>query len=118
MVKDAASLPPLSSTNLHNAIMWLHLWFGLSQRVDRRTYLLTGCELMFLKYVVDSTVVWSYTGRWWKPFDYVSPLWSVRAGALQGVPPSVMLGLALWTLPFLWIGVSMSLRRAVDAGRS
>lgn len=26
--------------------------------------------------------------------------------------------LALWTLPFLWIGVSMTLRRAEDAGRS
>ena len=73
---------------------------------------------MLLKYVVDAAVVWSYTGRWWKPFDYVSPLWSVRAGALQGVPPAVMLGLALWTLPFLWIGVSMSLRRAVDSGHS
>lgn len=29
-----------------------------------------------------------------------------------------MLALALWTLPFLWIGVSMSLRRAVDSGHS
>ena len=26
--------------------------------------------------------------------------------------------LALWALPFLWIGVSMSMRRALDAGRS
>ena len=26
--------------------------------------------------------------------------------------------MALWTLPFLWIGVGMSMRRAVDAGRS
>ena len=95
----------------------LRLWFGLSERVDRRTYLLTGAGLMLLKYLVDTTVVFSYTGRWWQPFDYVSPLWSVRAGALRGVPPSVMLGLALWTLPFLWIGVSMSMRRAVDADR-
>lgn len=96
----------------------LSLWFGLSQRIDRRTYALTGVGLMLLKYLVDATVVWSYTGRWWSPLDYLSPLWTVRAGALSGVPPAVMLGLALWTLPFLWIGVSMSLRRLVDAGRS
>ena len=96
----------------------LRLWFGLSERVDRRTYFLTGAGLMLFKYLVDAAVVWSYTGRWWSPLDYVSPLASVRIGALAGVPPAVMLGLALWTLPFLWIGVSMSIRRAVDAGRS
>ena len=96
----------------------LRLWFGLSERVDRRTYFLTGAGLMLFKYLVDAAVVWSYTGRWWSPLDYVSPLASVRIGALAGVPPAVMLGLALWTLPFLWIGVSMSMRRAVDAGRS
>jgi uncharacterized membrane protein YhaH (DUF805 family) len=96
----------------------LRLWFGLSERIDRRTYFLTGVGLMFLKYVVDATLVWSYTGRWWSPLDYVSPLWSVRTGALQGVPPAAMLALALWTLPFMWIGVSMSLRRAVDSGHS
>lgn len=26
--------------------------------------------------------------------------------------------MAFWTLPFLWIGVGLSLRRAADAGRS
>src|SRR6266699_4298697 len=31
---------------------------------------------------------------------------------------SDLLGLALWTLPFLWIGFGMSVRRAADAGRS
>jgi len=96
----------------------LRLWFGLSERVDRRTYFLTGAGLMLFKYLVDATVVWSYTHRWWSPLDYVSPLWSVRTVALQGMPPAAMLGLALWTLPFLWIGVGMSMRRAVDAGRS
>src|SRR2546422_7551435 len=37
---------------------------------------------------------------------------------LCGRPAGVMLGLALWTLPFLWIGFGMSVRRAADAGRS
>ncbi|HKE90480.1 MAG TPA: SRPBCC family protein [Gemmatimonadales bacterium] len=96
----------------------LRLWFGLSERVDRRTYFLTGAGLMLFKYLIDATVVWSYTHRWWSPLDYVSPLWSVRTVALQGMPPAAMLGLALWTLPFLWIGVGLSMRRAVDAGRS
>jgi len=96
----------------------LALWFGLSQRVGRRAYFLSGAGLMLVKYLVDAAVVRQFTGHWWSPLDYLSPLGSVRATALRGVPPGVVLGLAIWTLPFMWIGVSMSLRRAVDAGRS
>jgi hypothetical protein len=73
---------------------------------------------MALKYLVDALVVRQFTGHWWSPLDYFSPLAAVRTTALRGVPPGAVLGLALWTLPFMWIGVSMSLRRAVDAGRS
>jgi uncharacterized membrane protein YhaH (DUF805 family) len=96
----------------------LSLWFGLSRRVDRRTYFLSGAGLMVVKYLVDAAVVQHFTGHWWSPLDYLSPLGTVRATALRGVPPGVVLGLAIWTLPFMWIGVSLSLRRAVDAGRS
>ena len=42
----------------------------------------------------------------------------LRERVLLGVSPGVMLALALWTLPFLWIGFGMSVRRAADAGRS
>ena len=73
---------------------------------------------MLLKYLADAAVVRSYTGHWWSPLDYFSPLGTVRSTELRGVPAGVVLGLAVWTLPFMWIGVSMSLRRAVDAGRS
>jgi hypothetical protein len=69
----------------------LRLWFGFSERIDRRTYFLTGVGLMFFKHGVDTTVVWLSTGRWWSPLDYVSPVWSVRSGALCGVSPEATL---------------------------
>jgi hypothetical protein len=59
----------------------LSLWFGLSQRVDRRAYFLSGAGLMLVKYLVDAAVVRRYTGQWWSPLDYLSPLGSVRATA-------------------------------------
>jgi uncharacterized membrane protein YhaH (DUF805 family) len=43
---------------------------------------------------------------------------SVRAAALGHAPAWVNLALVVWTLPFLWIGVALTLRRLVDAGRS
>src|SRR5437660_2676963 len=73
---------------------------------------------MFVKYAVDAAVVGAYTGRLWTPLQYVNSVTLLREQALSKVPSAAMLGLALWTLPFLWIGFGMSVRRAADAGRS
>jgi len=96
----------------------LRLWFGLSDPVDRRAYVLNGAGLMLFKYAVDAAVVGAYTGRFWTPLQYVNSVTLLREQALSKLPSATMLGLALWTLPFLWIGFGMSLRRAADAGKS
>src|SRR5262249_19641384 len=96
----------------------LRLWFGLSERVGRRDYFVSGAGLMVLKYAIDSLVVWSFTGRWWTPLDYATPLITARQRVLAGVPAPAVIALAILTLPFLWVGVSMTMRRAVDAGMS
>jgi uncharacterized membrane protein YhaH (DUF805 family) len=84
----------------------LKLWFGFSQPVSRRAYLASGLALMGLKYAVEGAVVYGVAGRIWTPLDYLSPtLRRYRE-------------LALWSLPFIWIGASMTVRRWVDAGRS
>ena len=97
---------------------WLRLWFSFHDPVDRRTYLLHGAGLMLLKYGVDAAVVWTFVHRLWTPLAYLNPVWVLREQLLRGAPAWLGPALVLWTLPFLWIGVSMTLRRAVDAGRS
>src|SRR5262245_59908165 len=93
-------------------------WFGLSGRIDRRTYLLSGVLLMALKYAVDAVIVAMVTGNFWGPLSYLHPFLFVRESPLR-LPPSWLLwGLALWSIPFLWIGISLTIRRAVDAGLS
>src|SRR5258707_14594406 len=95
----------------------LRLWFGLSEPVSRRAYALSGFGLMGLKYVTETGLVHHVTGRWLTPLDYASPFLTSRLAAVGG---SDLLTAALiaWTLPFLWIGVSMTMPRAEDAGRS
>src|SRR5438132_7452279 len=73
---------------------------------------------MLFKYAVDAALVWAFTHRLWTPLTYLNPLWVLREQLLRGAPAWLAPALVLWTLPFLWIGVSMTLRRAVDAGRS
>ena len=96
----------------------LRLWFTLTEAIDRRTYLLDGAALMALKYGVDALVVFLVTGNFWSPVDYLLPLYTLRADKLAGAPAWFLPAVVVWTLPFMWVGVAMTLRRAVDAGRS
>ena len=92
--------------------------FSLHGRVDRRTYLATGLGLMIAKYIVDATVIWLTAHVLWTPWDYMLPLLSVKTALIVSIPTAVAFGMLIWALPFVWIGVSMMLRRAVDAGKS
>jgi uncharacterized membrane protein YhaH (DUF805 family) len=99
----------------------LRLWFGLHAPVGRAAYFLSGGFLMGLKYTVDMALFKLVTGRTWTPEAYLSPLLSSRTRFDVPVPPAptwLWIALAAWALPFLWIGVSMTLRRAIDAGLS
>jgi hypothetical protein len=96
----------------------LRLWFSVADPVDRKTYAVHGFGLMAFKYALDAALIWRFTGRFWTPLDYINPLWSARQEVLQGAPAWLAPALVVLTLPFLWIGVSMTLRRAVhDGGR-
>src|SRR5258708_9173441 len=96
----------------------LRFWFGLRDPVPRGRYFRHGASLMAFKYAMDSALVWLVTGHAWRPFDYINPVWSVRAAAIGHMPTWLNLVFAVWTLPFLWIGVALTLRRLVDAGRT
>jgi uncharacterized membrane protein YhaH (DUF805 family) len=92
--------------------------FSLKEPIDRRFYSLMGFLLMTAKYACDAAIVYAMTGAIWTPLHYVSPLLVVRDEVLKLGPSWLTFALALWTLPFLWIGVSMTIRRAADAGHS
>ncbi len=96
----------------------LRLWFSFTEPVDRRTYAVHGFGLMAFKYALDAALIWRFAGVFWKPLDYLSPLWSTREQVLRDAPAWLAPALVIVTLPFLWIGVSMTLRRAVNAGFS
>lgn len=113
----------------------LRFWFTFDEPVDRGSYVRHGAALAVLKYAVDAAVVGLTTGRLWTPLDYVNPplrsLLSDGGAApdlAAGASPDIIVSLlasplvgavlAAWTLPFLWIGVTLSMRRLIDAGWS
>jgi uncharacterized membrane protein YhaH (DUF805 family) len=92
------------------------LWFTFEERVGRRTYFWSALALAALKYAGDSVLVWAGTGQLWDPFEYQSSIIELMAGPLRAAPPWVLVSLIVWSVPFLWVGISMSMRRALDAG--
>jgi uncharacterized membrane protein YhaH (DUF805 family) len=94
----------------------LRHWFGFSTPVGRADYLGTGLVLGAGKYAIDAWVLHAISGRWYTPFEYLNPLFSERLGLIPDSEHWVLLALAAWTLPFIWVGYSMTLRRALDAG--
>lgn len=91
---------------------------GISRRVDRWTYAITGVVLTLVKYGVEVAAFWLLAGVLLTPWEFVNPLLGAREAILRPAPPWLPAILYLWTLPFLWIAVSMSIRRAADAGFS
>lgn len=95
------------------------LLFGLRAPVSRRQYLAAGAALFALKYAVDAAVVYAFLRRAWPPEAYFIPSLTVRDRLLgSNVPTAMHATLALASLPFLWVGLSMSVRRAANAALS
>jgi hypothetical protein len=84
--------------------------------VKRRTYVTAGITLAILKYLGDTLLVWLGTHQLWKPTDYLHILNSLPPGKFSPMHNWVLLSLLLWTIPFVWAGVTLTMRRALDAG--
>ena len=111
-------VPRIRSGRAGTPLDWLRLWFLLRDPVGRREYALTGFGLMAFKYVAEFLVVRQLTGHVYTLLDFVNPLISAREKFADGAPEWFGLAWVVWALPFLWIAVGMSVRRALDAGIS
>jgi hypothetical protein len=98
----------------------LATWTDPTSPVPRRTYVTHGVVLAAVKYAGDMALVYAATRTLWTPFRYVDalPALLVRAQTTGAAPWWLAPALASWMLPFLVLGLTLTLRRALDAGRS
>jgi uncharacterized membrane protein YhaH (DUF805 family) len=109
---------PVSPSGAPRRFQILRLWFGVTQRVDQRAYALSGFGLMLVKYAVEAAICQLATGQLFTPLDFLNPSTSGRRALLGVGHEWIGWFMFLWSLPYLWIAVSMSVRRAIDAGAS
>lgn len=93
----------------------LRHWFTFDGSVGRRAYLLHGAALMATKYASDAAIVWAIAGVRWMPTDYLTTGSALEGSKLAHAPAALPLILGAWTVPFLWIGLTLTSRRALDA---
>lgn len=91
----------------------LDLLFGLKRPVSQFQYVVLGLSLAALKYGVEAVAVYQVTGKYYSPLEFLSPLFSYRAADFAG-HEGLAWAIFLWTLPFVWIALTMSVRRALD----
>lgn len=93
-------------------------WWTFEAEVKRRDYFIHGVCLTLVKFVGDVALVGFASGRTWHFADYVQPLrtltMTVRADTIA--PRWLLPAMAFWMLPFLWAGLSLTVRRLRDAG--
>ena len=92
--------------------------FGISATVNRPLYQAVGFGLMLFKYAVETVFIYMFTGLFYTPLAFAIPSVQLRSPYFQQDTDWLVLLIVLWSIPFLWIAVTMSIRRSVDAGFS
>ena len=84
--------------------------------VGRATYVTWGVSLTVVKFIVDSIAVTAITdGVVWTPWSYLLP-GDVFGVGLAELQPGAAVPLLLLSVPFVFVGVNLTLRRLRSVG--
>src|SRR3954464_9119805 len=80
--------------------------------VDRGAYALVGVVGFALKHNIDRIVATSFFGRKFTPLNYwIPPVTAIRVDQLSTSDARFLLTMITLALPFIWIGLAMTVRR-------
>jgi uncharacterized membrane protein YhaH (DUF805 family) len=89
-------------------------WEG---RVDRATYFLVGVTAFGLKFLLDWAVVTRIFHRQWSLLNYWRPFGAISGVQALSLQNRIFAGAMLFVaLPFIWLGLAMTVKRLRDAG--
>ncbi len=98
-----------------NRFVQLWRWQGT---IDAKTYAIAGCSAFVLKYFLDKFVAFAVFGRSWFLWSYWQPLGAgARLNAIPSDSRSFAGTLLILAIPFIWLGVTLTVQRLRDAGK-
>jgi len=98
-----------------NRFVDLWRWQGT---IDRKSYAVVGCSLFILKYFLDKFVAFAVFGRPWFLWSYWQPFGpDARVNAIHPDTRVFAGTLLVLAIPFIWLGVTLTVQRLRDAGK-
>jgi uncharacterized membrane protein YhaH (DUF805 family) len=92
-------------------------FFTFQGRVGRATYALTGIVGVLIKHNIDRALAMQMYRQRWALMNYITPLGILnRPYPLSSDEKRFLLTMALVAVPFIWVGVAMTVKRLRDAG--
>jgi uncharacterized membrane protein YhaH (DUF805 family) len=92
-------------------------WWRWDGRVDRTKYAVVGVVVVAVKHNLDRLVALGFH-RPWGFLSYWEPLaWATRINALAHADAIFVGTMVAISLPFIWLGVAMTVKRLRDAGQ-
>jgi uncharacterized membrane protein YhaH (DUF805 family) len=86
--------------------------------IDRKNYAVAGCTLFVLKFLLDKFVAFAIFGRQWFLWSYWQPLGpDARVNAIHPDSRAFAGTLLVLAVPFIWLGVTLTVQRLRDAGK-
>src|SRR5258708_14649657 len=93
--------------------MWR--WQG---KIDRKSYAIAGCSAFFLKFFLDKIVAFAVFGGQWFLWSYWQPLGpDARVNGIDSDRGAFAVTLLILAVPFIWLGVTVTVQRLRDAGK-
>lgn len=90
--------------------------FSFQGRVSRGTYVLAGAIGVLLKHNLDRFVAHYFFHRSWNFTNYVAPLSPIAGLSLTAADQKFLLVIAMLAVPFIWVGIAMTVKRLRDVG--
>ena len=94
--------------------MRLAEFFGSNGKIGRRAYLWVGLIAFAIKHNLDRCIAWRFGVRW-TILSYWTPLDGMSSPILSQNQKSFLLILVITALPFIWVGVTLTVKRLRDA---
>jgi len=86
--------------------------------IDRKSYAVVGCSFFILKYFLDKFVAFAVFGRPWFLWSYWQPFGpDARVNAIHPDTRVFAGTLLVLAIPFIWLGVTLTVQRLRDAGK-
>ena len=91
--------------------------FTIQGRVSRVAYALTGIVLTLIKHNLDRVLAMQIHRQSWGLMNYMTPLGMLnQPNPLSSEEKRFLVTMALVAVPFIWVGVVMTVKRLRDAG--